>query len=106
MRKLFDVAAVHNVVDGYLVGKLGLHKVEGGYYFGDGGKGGFAKFGLAFNALHKREWFVNNVGTWLYFNNDASDSADDFVVEDFKAYCRSFPYCNKNILPHSRNLHH
>jgi hypothetical protein len=27
------------------------------------------------------------VKTWLYFNSDASDNPDDFVVEDFKAFC-------------------
>jgi hypothetical protein len=42
---------------------------------------------LAFNTLRKKDWFLDNVKTWLYFNSDASDDPDDFVVEDFKAFC-------------------
>ena len=85
--KSFDLATVYTVMDGYLVGKLGLRKSDNGFYIGDGGKADFSSFGLAFNTLRKKDWFINNVKTWLYFNSDASDSLDDYVVEDFKEFC-------------------
>ena len=83
----FDVTTINNVIDNYLVGKLGFHKADDGFYLGDGSKADFSSFGLAFNTLRKKDWFINNVKTWLYFNSDASDSPEDFVIEDFKEFC-------------------
>ena len=85
--KSFDAASINAAIDSYLVGKLGLHKSEDGFYLGDGGKEDFSNFGLAFNTLRKKEWFVDNVKTWLYFNSDASENPDGFGEEDFKKFC-------------------
>ncbi|MDR1184939.1 MAG: hypothetical protein LBK67_09090 [Coriobacteriales bacterium] len=85
----YEVARVHEVLDSYLVGELGLRKASNGFYHGNGRGTDFSDFGFAFNTLRKKDWFLDNVKTWLYFNGDASDNPDDFAVEDFKDYCQN-----------------
>jgi hypothetical protein len=87
--KKVDAARAHQVVDEYLIGKLGLRKAEDGFYYGDGSSKDFSRFGLAFNNLRKKDWFLDNVDTWLYFNSDASLDPKDFAVEDMKDYCQN-----------------
>ena len=67
--------------------QLHLQKGEDGFYLGSGAKGDFGNFGLAMWTLGKKAWFMDNVMTWLYFNSEDSDDPDDFVIEDFKAFC-------------------
>jgi hypothetical protein len=83
----YSADKIHHTLDSFLTGKLGLKKSDGGFYLGRGDSKDFSYFGLAFNTLRKKEWFIDNVQTWLYFNSDASDDPEDFVVEDFKAFC-------------------
>jgi hypothetical protein len=84
---------VHQRIDDYLVGQLGLKKNGNGFYLGFDPKKDFSYFGLAFNTLRKTDWFVDNVKSWLYFNSDASYDPDDFVVED----CLEFIASNRAI---------
>lgn len=84
-----SASKIQQTVDDYLTGNLGLTKGTDGFYYGDGSSKDFSRFGLAFNTLRKRDWFLDNVGTWLYFNSDASDNPNDFVVEDMKDYCQN-----------------
>jgi hypothetical protein len=83
----YNVDKIYKTLDSFLVGKLGLQKADDGFYLGRGDRKDFSYFGLAFNTLRKKEWFLDNVETWLYFNSDASDDPNDFVIEDFKAFC-------------------
>ena len=83
----YNVEKIHCAIDSYMVSNLGFCKAADGFYLGDGGRTDFSYFGLAFNTLRKEQWFLDNVKTWLYFNSDASDDPDDFVVEDFKQFC-------------------
>jgi hypothetical protein len=86
-QKQFDIDKIHRSLDAFLIDKLGLKKSNDGLYLGRGDGKDFSYFGLAFNTLRKKDWFLDNVKTWLYFNSDASDDPNDFVVEDFKAFC-------------------
>jgi hypothetical protein len=81
-----NVAKVQQAVDDYLIDSLHLKKADDGFYYGDGSGKDFSRFGLAFNTLRKKDWFINSVSTWLYFNSDASDDPDDFVIEDMKEF--------------------
>jgi hypothetical protein len=87
--KKYDVAKLHEAIEGFMSGKLGLSRGSDGFYYGDGSSKDFSRFGLAFNTLRKKDWFLDNVDTWLYFNSDASDDLEDFVVEDMKDYCQN-----------------
>ena len=83
----YNAAKIHQALDAFLIEKLGFKKAENGFYLGDGSRRDFSYFGIAFNTLRKKPWFVENIKTWLYFNSDASDDPEDFVIEDFKAVC-------------------
>jgi hypothetical protein len=86
-REQHDVGKIYGTLDSFLIGKLGLQKADDGFYLGRGDGKDFSYFGLAFNTLRKKDWFLTNVKTWLYFNSDASDDPEDFAIEDFKAFC-------------------
>jgi hypothetical protein len=86
-QKQYDADKIHRTLDSFLVEKLGLIKSDDGFYLGRGDGKDFSHFGLAFNTLRKKGWFLDNVATWLYFNSDASDDPEDFAIEDFKAFC-------------------
>jgi virulence-associated protein VapD len=88
-QKRYNVEKIHKTLDAFLMDKLGFSKSADGFYLGSGGKTDFSYFGIAFNTLRKKDWFVDNVKTWLYYNSDASDDPEDFAVEDFKAFCLS-----------------
>ncbi|MDR0875129.1 MAG: hypothetical protein LBN12_02840 [Clostridiales Family XIII bacterium] len=85
--KKYSPEKIYAAIDQFMIDKLHLAKFEDGFYLGNGNGKDFSYFGLAFNTLRKKPWFVDNVKTWLYFNSDASDDPDDFVVEDFRAFC-------------------
>lgn len=81
-----DPSQAYQAIDNYLIGKLGLQKTDQSFYIGTGSTQDFSLFGLAFNTLRKKDWFTENVKTWLYFNSDSSENPEDFIVEDFKDY--------------------
>jgi hypothetical protein len=82
----YNPAKIRKVLDDYMVGKLGFKKADDGFYLGVGNGKDFSRFGIAFSTLRKKQWFADSVKTWLYFNSDASDDPDDYVVEDFAEY--------------------
>jgi hypothetical protein len=83
----YNVEKIHAALDDFMVGSLRLAKASDGFYLGTDRRRAFSRFGIAFSTLRKKEWFADNVKTWLYFNSDASDDPDDFVIEDFKVHC-------------------
>jgi virulence-associated protein VapD len=83
----YNAHKMQHSIDKFMVDKLGLQKASGGFYLGSGNGKDFSMFGIAFNTLRKKDWFTDNVKTWLYFNSDASDDPSDFAIEDFKAFC-------------------
>jgi hypothetical protein len=87
MEKKYDLEKIYATIDQFMIDKLHLVKSDDGFYLGSGNGKDFSYFGLAFNTLRKKSWFMDNVKTWLYFNSDASDDPDDFVIEDFREFC-------------------
>jgi hypothetical protein len=85
--KRYAVDTIHDALDSYFIGRLGMKKSAGGFYLGTGSGKDFSRFGLAYGILSEKQWFLDNVKTWLYYNSDASYDPDDFVVEDFKEHC-------------------
>lgn len=86
--KKYNLAKIYETLDDYFVNQLRIPKENDGFYVGSGAKGDFGNFGLAMWTLGKKAWFMDNVATWLYFNSEDSDNPDDFVVEDFKEFCK------------------
>jgi len=83
----YKLDKIYGTLDNYFINKLNITKGENGFYIGSGAKGDFGNFGLAMWTLGKKDWFMDNVKTWQYFNSEDSDDPNDFVVEDFKAFC-------------------
>jgi NADH:ubiquinone oxidoreductase subunit len=83
----YRVEQIHQALDNYFVSKLGMKKASRGFYNGTGSGKDFSRFGLAYSTLSEKDWFLDNVKTWLYYNSDASYDSEDYVVEDFKEHC-------------------
>jgi NADH:ubiquinone oxidoreductase subunit len=83
----YSVEQIRQTLDNYFVSKLGMEKSAGGFYHGTGSGKDFSRFGLAYSVLSEKDWFLDNVKTWLYYNSDASYDPEDYVVEDFKEHC-------------------
>jgi hypothetical protein len=89
--KRYDARKVHATLDNYFTDKLGMRKGPDGFYLGTGAGHDFSRFGLAYSTLSEKDWFLDNVQTWLYYNSDVSYDPEDYVVEDFKAHCLDKP---------------
>jgi hypothetical protein len=87
--KKYSAVKVQKAVDDFMLDELSLAKGSDGFYLGTDRRRDFSTFGIAFNTLRKRNWFLDNVKTWLYFNSDASSDPEDFAVEDMKDYCQN-----------------
>jgi hypothetical protein len=83
----YSLSKVYGTLDDYLVNRLRFSKDGDGFYVGTGSPDDFGNYGLAMVTLGKKDWFMNNVDTWLYFNSEDSDDPEDYVVEDFKEFC-------------------
>jgi hypothetical protein len=83
----YNADKIHQTLDSYMTVDLGLQKAQNGFYLGSNARSDWSHFGLAFNTLRKKDWFLSNVKTWLYFNSDASEDPEDFAIEDCKEFC-------------------
>jgi len=83
----YSLAKINGTLDDYFVNRLRFSKGSDGFYLGNGYPDDFANFGVAMVTLGKKSWFMDNVETWLYFNSEDSTDPNDFVIEDFKAFC-------------------
>ena len=85
--KKFSLEKMYGVLDSFFINTLHLKKGKDGFYLGSNARSDFGSFGRAMWTLSEKDWFLDNVKTWLYFNSDDSDDPDDFVIEDFREYC-------------------
>ncbi|MCL2888978.1 MAG: hypothetical protein FWE65_00980 [Eggerthellaceae bacterium] len=84
----YNLAKIHGALDNYFVNTLRFTKGSDGFYLGNGSPNDYGNFGIAMVTLGKKQWFMDNVETWLYFNSNNSSNPNDFEVEDFKEYCQ------------------
>ncbi|MDR1357785.1 MAG: hypothetical protein LBJ48_00285 [Coriobacteriales bacterium] len=84
----YNLGKLHTSLDDFMVAKLGFSKGDGGFYVGRGAGSDYSRFGVAMTTLGKKQWFMDNVATWLYFNSDDANDPEDFEVEDFKEFCQ------------------
>ena len=82
----FDPVALQAGVDDLLVGRYGLVKGEGGFYYENGQEDGFFGFMSSALILKDRDGFLDNVKTWLWYNSDDMPEPDMFSVEDAKEF--------------------
>lgn len=60
-----------------------------GIYVGSGRASDFASFWSAIWALAEKEWFMNNVKKWVWYNSDDGRDENDFTTEDIIEFCKS-----------------
>ena len=82
--KEYTVQRVYDALDRIFASK-GMERVDterGMEYIGHDRPTDFAYFGKIMLGLKEQPWFMDNVQTWLYCNNDDSDNPEDFNEED------------------------
>ena len=67
----------------------GLIRSGVGIYVGSGRASDFANFWRIIWALAEKEWFMNNVKKWVWYNSDDGRDKNDFVAEDIIEFCKS-----------------
>lgn len=85
----YNLQAVHDAVDkAFAQWSFQREQTDSGsvIYKDNGSEQDFGRFGCIVNALKKQEWFMGNVLTWILYDSDDSDSAEDFVAEDLLAH--------------------
>ncbi len=82
----YDPASLQTAVDDLLVGRYALVKGDDGFYYENGREDGFFGFMSSALILKDRDWFLDNVDTWLWYNSDDMPEPDMFSVEDAKEF--------------------
>jgi hypothetical protein len=85
----YTLAKIYSTLDDFFINRLHFIKESEGFYSGSGLSSDFGNFGIAMTTLGKKQWFMDNVATWLYFNSEDSEDPDDYIIEDFKEACLS-----------------
>ena len=70
----------------YYRGAPVLVKGEDGFYYENDREDGFFGFMSSALILKDRDWFLDNVDTWLWYNSDDMPEPDMFSVEDAKEF--------------------
>ena len=84
----YDWAAMQAALDG-IFKQQGLIRSDMGIYVGSGKASDFAHFWSAIWALAEKEWFMNNVEKWVWYNSDDGRDENDFATEDIIEFCKS-----------------
>lgn len=86
----YEFSTVLSTIDSVFANS-GLPKVENGVYIGRGRPEDYARFWSIIWALAKKDWFMQNVKEWLWYNSDDGSDENDFSVEDILAFCKENP---------------
>ena len=78
--------SLQTAVDDLLVGRYALVKGDDGFYYENDQEDGFFGFMSSALILKDRDWFLDNVDTWLWYNSDDMPEPDMFSVEDAKEF--------------------
>ena len=52
------------------------------FYVGKGRPRDYGAFGLLIMTLHEKEWFMNYVERWVWYNSDDGRTEEDYSIED------------------------
>lgn len=80
-----EVASIYNAVDKAFM-KYDFKKEilkDGTFcYYGNGMSKDYGIFGRIITTLKEKEWFMNYLTKWLWYNSDDGENEADFSVED------------------------
>ncbi len=51
-------------------------------YYGNGNPKDYGTFGSIITSLKDKDWFINSISKWLWYNSDDGEHDDDYSVED------------------------
>ena len=51
-------------------------------FTGNGNPKDYGAFGSIITSLGEKEWFMDYVTKWVWYNSDDGENEDDFIVED------------------------
>ena len=83
----YDLSVLLSTLDS-IFSNNDLPKQGDNMYAGTGKADDYAKFWRIIWALAKKEWFMQNVKEWLWYNSDDGKDENDFAVEDILAFCK------------------
>lgn len=84
----YDLSVMLSTIDSIFTNH-GLPRQSDGMYTGTGRTDDYARFWRIIWALAKKEWFIENVKEWLWYNSDDGRDENDFAVEDILAFCKA-----------------
>jgi hypothetical protein len=84
--RIYDLQKIYASIDDIFVNKCDLVKSENGFYLEHGTSSDFANFGNAMGMLRNKKWFLENVKTWLMFDNADNNDPEDVVIDDIKEF--------------------
>jgi hypothetical protein len=82
----YSLKKMHEAVDQRLVETYGMVKESDGVYSGkerDTDWATFARFTVDFS---EHPWFLDNLKTWLWMDDEETGTPGEFETEDFKEY--------------------
>lgn len=81
----YSISSIYNTVDKAFM-RYGFHREileDGTYcYYGNGMSKDYGTFGKIITTLKGKEWFMEYLTKWLWYNSDDGENEDDFSVED------------------------
>jgi hypothetical protein len=84
--KKYSIPKINAFIDAIFIDRCKLRKDAEGYYTGRGEADDLSRFGRANYILSNQSWFLENVKVWLFFNNDDTDSSDEYIIEDVRDF--------------------
>lgn len=84
----YEWAAMQAALDG-IFKQQGLIRIDLGVYTGSGRANDYASFWRIIWALSEKEWFMDNIKKWVWYNSDAGRDENDFAKEDIIEFCKS-----------------
>jgi hypothetical protein len=80
--KRYSAEKIRDFVDTVFIEKCKLTKDADGYYIGSGAGDDLMRFGKANYLLSSKDWFLENVKSWIFYCNDDTSDPDEYVIED------------------------
>ena len=81
----YPISSIYNAVDKVFM-KYDFRKEileDGTYcYYGNGMPKDYGIFGRIITTLKEKEWFMDYLSKWLWYNSDDGENEEDFSVED------------------------
>ncbi len=83
--KKYSVESIYRALDqAFSKHRLNQERDESGVLWvtGNGSPKDYGSFGCIITSLCEKEWFMDYVTRWIWYNSDDGENEEDFAVED------------------------